>query len=239
MKVGIALIAGDMMHTKTAYDLIHLVNYAAGPCGYDIHLHHEGGSWIGQQRENATKALLEEGCDYLFFCDTDMRVPVNTLQGLIEHDLPAVAANCVRRKRPVSPIARVSNGWVEEGKQAGDGETLWTYPDSTGLERVITVGFGVILVKAEVFREIGQPWFATPWQDELGRYTGEDTYFCAKLYEADIPLYIDHDLSWAVKHIGNYEYSHEDALNERMLVETGAWEHEGFTPEGKIEVVRG
>lgn len=234
-KVALVVVAGDMMHTKTAFDLMRVAQYTSEACGHNVILHHEGGSWISQQRENALNNVLNQGAEWIFWCDSDMRVPLNAIEGLMAHDLPVVAANCVRRKRPISPIARTENKYID-GEMSNDGEHCWTYPDSTGLERVISVGFGVMLTKAEVFHQLEAPFFATPFIPELNRYAGEDTHFCGKCYEAGVPIYIDHDLSWAVRHIGLYEYAHSDALNERELVEQGAWAHEGFTSAGKVEV---
>ena len=44
-------------------------------------------------------------------------------------------------------------------------------------------------------------------------YCGEDVYFCQKLVDAGARLYIDHDLSVQVQHIGSYSYGHEDLVD--------------------------
>ena len=39
------------------------------------------------------------------------------------------------------------------------------------------------------------------------RYQGEDWAFCEACEKAGIPIFIDHDVSKLVGHVGNYEYT--------------------------------
>jgi hypothetical protein len=66
-----------------------------------------------------------------------------------------------------------------------------------------------MLIAMDVFEKISAPWFATPWIKDRGCFMGEDSFFCQRLHEAGIPLFIDHDLSKQVGHIGTFEYRHE------------------------------
>ena len=222
MKIGIAIISGDMMHTTTAFDLCHIVNYTSEALGHEVRLHHEGGSMLATQRQVAVRALLDWGADWIFCMDSDMRVPQNAIQGMMSHGEPIVAANCARRKRPISPIARRKSAFLRQDEEAT--EIVWPDKDRHGLERVETVGFGVILIRRDVFEQLPEPYFDTPWQAEQKKHCGEDIYFCWRCYEAGIPIYVDHDLSWAVRHTGMYEFGMQDTLAERKLVDTGAWE---------------
>jgi hypothetical protein len=50
------------------------------------------------------------------------------------------------------------------------------------------------------------PWFDTVWM-ENNDLLGEDVFFFKKVkHELGISLYIDHDLSQLVRHIGTFEY---------------------------------
>jgi hypothetical protein len=71
--------------------------------------------------------------------------------------------------------------------------------------------------------------FATPWDVAANGYMGEDIYFCKLLRDNAIPLYIDHDLSKHIGHIGTWEYKHqhtwairpqEDAYRESIGLKT-------------------
>ena len=70
----------------------------------------------------------------------------------------------------------------------------------------------MICIHASVFKGIAYPWFDTPWIEENEKHIGEDTFFCVRCKEAGIPIYVDHDLSWEVRHIGEHEFGMEDLL---------------------------
>lgn len=98
------------------------------------------------------------------------------------------------------------------------GESRWamnarlhTGPESTGLEPVEAIGFGVTLVAREVFEQTTFPWFLHDYDYVEKRAVGEDTWFCWKAQEAGFPVFVDHDLSKDVRHAGSLEYSLEHA----------------------------
>lgn len=227
-KIGMGLVAPDMMDTPSAMCFARIATYTSGVLGHDVQIIHEPGSILVQQRQSICDKLLTAGCEWLFFMDSDMVVPTNTIHGMLSRQEKVVAANCVRRKRPCSPTARKANTWMNQG---GTSELIYTRPDSTGLEQVESIGFGVILIHRSVFEALPRPYFDHVWQPEVmnaetglkGMFSGEDIYFCLLCREAGIPIYIDHDVSWHIGHIGNYVYRHQDALAEAELVDSGAW----------------
>jgi hypothetical protein len=218
--IGICLIAGDMMHTQTALDVCRAANYMSEALGCTVTLNNHGGSVLAEARQECIKRSIEAGAEWIFSVDSDMRFPVNAIKGMMDHDLPVVAANCSKRKRPVGPTARKVNAALNEDHES---HAVWPDPNVMGLEQVQTVGFGVVLIKADVFKRIEWPWFTQPWHEEAQRSIGEDIMFCIRCHDAGIPIHIDHALSWAVRHIGAYEFGMEDVLAERKLAEQGAW----------------
>ena len=44
---------------------------------------------------------------------------------------------------------------------------------------------------------------------EADTYQGEDWSFCQACEEKGVPLYIDHDVSKVIGHVGNYEFTHD------------------------------
>ena len=125
---------------------------------------------------------------------------------LMRHDVDIVGANCISRRPPYALTARTeANEWV------------YTSNESSGLEKVGKVGTGVLLVSMEVFKNIEPPWFNLEWfpmghhlhtqegnQDVL---LGEDYWFCDVAKKAGYEIYIDHDVSKEVLHIGQFGYS--------------------------------
>lgn len=157
-------------------------------------------------REKLVEEALEKEASHILFLDSDMTFPSDSLHRLIAHDLPCVACNYVQRVIPANSNTRDVNG-----------EPMMTYTDSTGLEVARSAGFGVTLIKAEVFKKLSKPWFDTVWlqkgEDQVYwpeslQLVGEDVFFYKKVkHELDIDLMIDHDISKEVGHVGNFEYT--------------------------------
>lgn len=219
--IGVALVAHDRMHTRTALDLITMISGQIGFRQDKIALNHHGGTVLAQARNQAAKELLETGCEWVLFVDSDMRFPGGALERLLAWDVPVVAANCSKRKRPIGPTARVRNFGVEEA------EALFPTEDDIAndeLVQVETVGTGFMLVKSEVFLQIEWPWFSAPYIESKGKHIGEDVFFCGRCHEAGIPIFVDPALSWTIKHIGDYEFGMQDVLDEKAAFEAGLWD---------------
>ena len=73
---------------------------------------------------------------------------------------------------------------------------------STGLQPVAYSGFGASVIDVDVFRKIERPMFMPEYNRETGKYTTEDNPFFKRAREAGYPVYVDHDASKLVRHIG-------------------------------------
>lgn len=220
--VGIAVPCMDHVDAWFAYDLFnagthHAFQYPAD----DISTSWHQSAFLAESRNVLVKELLEQGADYVIFLDTDMRFPRTLFQDLMHHELPVVAANCSKRRRPISATARKEN--PEDPTKL---DAVWPDPEKKeGIERVHVVGSAVMCIQAEVFFQLEYPWFLTPWLPEDQRFVGEDLFFCAQLKKAGVPLHIDHGISWNVGHIGQYTYRLNDVLAEREMARAGLWDH--------------
>jgi hypothetical protein len=114
-----------------------------------------------------------------------------------------VGVNATTRRFPVVPTALDIDPETKDLVKVNS-------KGKTGLEQVMGVGFGMVLIKKEVFLAAQKPWF---WfeQTDKGGTIGEDIYFCAKAFDAGYQTVIDHDLSMHIRHIGTYEYGWDDA----------------------------
>lgn len=231
--IGLAIPCMDQVDAWFAHDLARAVGCHSAMFPDDtITMSFHQSAFLAESRNELVKGLIEAGADYVIFIDTDMRFPQTLLNDLCAHDLPVVAANCAKRRRPISATARTWN----EATQKMD--AVWPDPEKKeGIERVAVVGSAVMCIKAEVFFQIEFPWFHTPWHPDDQRFVGEDLYFCAQLKKYEVPLYIDHGISWQVRHIGQYEYGMSDVIGERELARKGHWDH--LRPKAPlIEVAR-
>lgn len=164
------------------------------------------GSVLSRSRQTLVNRALELRCTHLLFVDSDMTFPKWTLHQLLSANKAIVAANCPVKTIPSSPTAR-QKGDTVAGK-------LVHSVDNAGLEKVWRVGTGVMLIQTKVFQDVPKPWFEVLWNGDIEDYTGEDWKFCEKLDQAGIPIWIDHDLSKHIGHVGSYTYTHADIGEE-------------------------
>lgn len=207
LKVVIGIPSTGVWTEQFAMSLISLVtDFSSQIPGFkkqSLVLQSIKGSILPQLRERVVKKAIEDGATHVLFVDSDQTFPADTLRRLIAHNKPIVAANVATKSSPSAPTARIKGG--------DKGVPLCTKPESAGLERVWRIGTGVMLIDLNVKSHKGMeaPWFPMRWEDTLQDWVGEDWGFCEKLDAAGVPIYIDHDLSKQVGHIGTLSYGHD------------------------------
>ena len=161
------------------------------------------GSMLGQLREMMVMKALQSGATHLLFIDSDMKFPMTTARRLLEHRKEFVGANCTTRVHPVETVAHdlQGNRVISKGKH--------------GLMKVQHVGLAVTMIEAEAVKLLRPPLFLQDWIPNIRKYCGEDVYFCQKLVETGVDLYIDHDLSREIGHVGAYTYGHDDVVEDQ------------------------
>lgn len=154
-------------------------------------------------REMLVEDAIKQGADFVIFLDSDQIFPYDTVHRLIVSGKRIIGANIATKTLPAAPSAR--NSWREAQPVFSTGKN--------GLERVKYIGFGVTMIETSVFKQLPKPWFDTMYIPDLG-HVGEDLYFCEQAGKAGIPIYIDHDLSLLVGHVGRYVYTHADVTTK-------------------------
>lgn len=163
-----------------------------------LKLYTEQGSMLVKNRQKLVARAMKDGCTHMLFLDADMTFPLSTIVDLVKRDRGVVAANCVNRAFPVTWIAR---GFADE-VVSSDGKH--------GLEEVQSVGCAVMMIQRRVVARMQVPLFMMEWIPELKGFCGEDVYFCAKVQqEARESVWVDHDLSRRVGHVGRLCYTPE------------------------------
>lgn len=153
------------------------------------------------RQELLEDAILRE-CTHAVMIDTDQFFPQDTLHRLLAHKRQAVAANIALKTNPSFPTAR--------NRGPGPfGVPVTSEPGKKGLEKVWRIGAGLILVDLALVKRIPRPWFEIRYNEKLGQFMGEDWYFIEKLEAAGADIWIDHDLSREVRHVGLSSYGHE------------------------------
>jgi hypothetical protein len=196
-RIVVATPMMDMCHTAFCTSLVAMVAHTMlQSYGMVLSFLQYGTSILPFSRQLLASRALELGATHILWIDSDMEFEPTLMLDLAKHEVPIVAANCLARRSPHYSTAR---------NEAG--EQIFTDADSTGLQQVDKIGFGVMLHETALLRRIEPPWFNFEWIPEKGIYRGEDFAFCEKMKAAGIPIYIDHDVSKQVKHVGTFGFS--------------------------------
>jgi hypothetical protein len=137
-------------------------------------------------REEAGKACLEYGMDYVFFIDDDMICPNDLFQQLWRHDVDIVAPLAFTRNYPhKAVIYQVTKGFDKVAQMPYFiNHYIHKYPRNK-LVQCDAVGFGAALIKRQVFEKTPKPWFMSTTA------TGEDIFFCYNAWKAGFKVYMD------------------------------------------------
>lgn len=169
-KIGIALPTNRGLKPKCLQSVLEMLAYK--PYDYEILVSTEGFT-TAENRTWLTAQLVKKGCTHILFLDDDMVYERDTLERLLRHDKDLVGAKYANRR--------------------GDGEVVEYLEDKNALNlfKVKALGGGCVLIKAEVFHKVEQPWF---WYEILpsGAVSmSNDWYFCKKATEAGYDIWCD------------------------------------------------
>lgn len=211
-RLAICLPCRDILHTAFAYDLARLTAYWSAqhvPQGGALMMFTSQGTLIADQRQNLVLEALNGEADYILWLDTDMRFPKDLVDRLHAHGRDVVAANYSTRRVPAKPVAFANETCTD---------LVYTSADSTGLAEVHAVGMGAMLERTNVYRKLKLPFFTIGYSQQVQDFFGEDIFHCKQLRDAGMQVWIDHDVSKEVRHIGNFEFSFEHAEACRDMV---------------------
>jgi hypothetical protein len=214
IKVAICVPCRDELMSGFCFDLAKLVQYEALRGKVEVHLLQMQGTLIFTQRERLGEEALKWGADYLMWVDSDMRFPKDTLEEMLKHNVDIVGVNATTRREPIKPTAV---NLVIKNEE----EHSWIPIDSLnskGIEKCTAVGFGLTVIKADVFKKVSRPWFNVIWSDH-GAIIGEDIHFCIKCQDTGYDVYVDHDTSRQIGHIGTRSFGWKDIQNGTLDIQ--------------------
>lgn len=185
-RIAIGVPSGETVMAKFAVCLASLMRRASE---HEILLINSMSCYITQNRNKIVRAALEHKCDYVFFLDTDMLFPADTLERLLARDKDIVAAVYRKRLPPFEIVAVVEDG--QEGQ---------------ALQKARLLPTGCMLIKTEVFKKMKTAplWF---YEEKTDNETirGEDYVFSIDAGEAGFELWADSELSNEIAHIASCE----------------------------------
>lgn len=147
------------------------------------------GTPIDMARNEIIKSAQNSGVEWVFFLDTDVTCPPDTIIRLMAHGLPIVSGVYWTRAPPLEPTV-----WreVPGGKQA------IPFQPGSGLIEADFIGAGMLLVHMSVFEHL--PWPPFEWtlsfQDpkDFSKGTSEDFHFCKLARQRGYHIMVDTSL---------------------------------------------
>ena len=166
-----------------------------------------GSTILPFSRQQLALYALEQNATHTLWIDSDMSFPEDMLLRFLRRDETLIGINAMSRRPPYRCTA-----------QSAPGEPMVTKPETTGLEKMHRMGFGVLWAATSVYRDMDVPYFDFEYVPEKGCWRGEDYVFFEKARAAGHECYVDHDLSKQVNHHGDFGF------NPLMMAQMGAME---------------
>ena len=151
--------------------------------GFDnVELYMAHGRPIPECFNEPLQKALDDKCDWIWFVEEDMIIPPDTLKTMLSWNVPVVTVDYADRRTGIPLILRDI------------------------AERVIFSGMGCMLIKAEVFKKMEQPYVRPMvfhqvkedngdirWEPQFNvkfnGYGGQDLYLCWKIAQLGYEIY--------------------------------------------------
>lgn len=205
LKIMICTPAYEYIKTGCAWSISHaMAAFNAMPYDGEKSVKWEiiKSSHLIESRTRLVSRAFRDEATHILWLDSDMKVPEDCIARLLNHNKLIVGANYPTKELESRPVA-----YRDDDEHVGP---VWTKPESTGLESVSHLGFGLLLTDCRIYDALELPYFAfESVPPDHVMTTGEDVYFCRKLKAAGLDIWLDHDLSQKIAHIGDWEYTNE------------------------------
>lgn len=204
-KIVVLIPCRDTMFSLFTASLVEMVK-ATIEAGHDIHVMYDQSTILVSQREKLMMEAIRLKADYALWLDSDMMFPSSTALRLMAHDLPVVCCNYMKRALPLQTVAY---------KTRGDWDSWLPLEPSDKLEEVEGIGMGCFMVKPEVVKDLQRPFFEFEYYN--GDWHGEDFYFQKKLRDAGHKIMVDMNLSYQIRHIGQWAFGPNIGTNQEKI----------------------
>lgn len=162
---------------KSIYDL--------DPCGNELSFEFIKGYDCARARNDIVKRAQEGGFDYIFMVDSDMIIPRDALEKMLEYPTEICLGLCPRKNTKEGKTCIYKLGQT-------DYVDAYTYNDLPQEIRVLVHGGGMAcaLIKVEIFEHLVYPWFKYVTYDN-GAELSEDLYFCSQAKVNGYNIFVD------------------------------------------------
>jgi hypothetical protein len=148
------------------------------------------GTPIDMARNEIVRSALDAKAEWVFFLDTDVICPPDTIARLMSHNLPIVTGVYYTRAPPIEPAI-----W-HEVKPSGKRAINFT---SGQMVECDFIGMGCCLIHTSVFKNLKKPYFEWTLSFEdtenIGVGRSEDFEFCKRVRERGYKIWADTSIS--------------------------------------------
>ncbi len=205
------------VETLEAYVLSHGV--LGSRIGYMERMLKTQCSNLPQGRQDMLDDAVSEGFTHGIMIDDDMGFPPDILDIMLPRNVQCLGVNALRKDHTRFSCTAT----------ALDGSPLYSHSRS-GIEVVKDCGLGFMVRDLSIFAPhrmtpsnpspiptVPRPHFEILYDPAFGGYRGEDRYFTRKVSAHGIVVYIDHDASHYITHIGDFPYGYESMAHKLSL----------------------
>lgn len=205
MKITLGIPTNRGVRGKTVKCLLDLVAHG----GYDFHIVcATEGYTTAQNRIYLAVQAQRNQSDYILYIDDDMTFGPNVLDQLLETGKEIVGVNSYSRTLPLSTTLMMMN---EKGEYKDPSKHLsWEMEVPEEVFEVLAIGFGIALVKMEVFEKMKKPWFKFDMHPEGWMKQGEDAWFCSQARKLGCKIWAHGGIT--VGHLGEFEFKKEENI---------------------------
>lgn len=207
----IAIPCAQVVDPKTLQSMMSLVNYSAMN---GIKIRHIGiteRTLIDDARNTLVEGFLKSPTEWLFWMDSDMTFPPDSLVKLFDvvekKEAKMVTGVYYQRKGNFLPCIWSRGQETTDGSKTGmgtikgqqnkyAGSFMIIHPDKKEPFEVHAAGFGCVLIHRSVFEMMDRPWFQF-----IKGICSEDFYFFVKAQELGIKLWAEPTID--LGHIGD------------------------------------
>lgn len=196
IKLGIAVLSGRDQNPKFVKCLVDMIAVLASDRRINFStMFRDNVGCLSAGRQLVMDQAIERGLTHILYIDDDMTFPVTVAYDLLKHDVDIVALNAVRK----DPSKLT---FCARDKEGAEVSSLGKH----GLEQVRRVGMGVCLVRVDAAKRAPKPHFEVVYNRTSKNYISEDYFFCDHMHAVGAKVYVDHEASQNVGHVGDYVY---------------------------------
>ena len=152
---------------------------------------------IDKSRNLIVEHALKIGYDYILWVDSDMILPKDAFMKMLKHDKDIVSG--VYSYKLLNNKYAVAKRYKSKEDDEYEDIPLSEIRATKDLIEVDGIGFGCVLTKVEIFKNIKEPHFV------YNVNMGEDIHFCRMAQKAGYKVYLDPTIR--CDHIGKIRYN--------------------------------